>query len=269
MSKKILSVVIALVVVFAMFIPMTASAAVVTPVADAAEFNTVVDSWYVAANGGFKFNVDTWLYYGSYGITLVQSTALPTSCLTVAIYAADSDEVFAAKTQADFEAVLGETAEVFEARTIGNSDFPMYYCKTATYENYVFQAHGQKYFINFINAGDKAELAAFAEKVMASIVIADDPANVIYYVDGVEYAREAYEAGATITTIVEPTKDGYTFSGWSEIPEVMGDENVIVTGTFTANNPETGDNTAIITIGAIAVLAFVAIVASKKRATSK
>lgn len=271
MSKKILSVIVALVVVFAMFIPMTASAAVVTPVADPAEFNTVVDGWYTANNGGFKFNVGTWTYYGSYGITLVQSTTLPTNCVAVNIYAADPDEVFAAKTQADFESVLGETAEVFEARTIGNSGFPMYYCKTASYENYVFQAHGQKYFINFICASDKEGLAAFAEEVMASIVLADDPANVIYYVDGVEYARETLEAGATITPIEEPTKEGYTFSGWSEIPEVMGTKNVIVNGTFTSNtpNPETGDSTSIIVMGAVAALAFVAIIASKKRATSK
>jgi len=269
MSKKILSVVIALVVVFAMFIPMTASAAVVTPVADAADFNTVVDGWYVANNGGFKFNVGEWIYYGSYGITLIQSSTLPTNCLTVAIYPADSDDVFANKTQADFESVLGETAEVFEARTVGNSGFPMYYCKTATYENYVFQAHGQKYFINFICANDKDALAEFAAGVMDSIVIADDPVNVIYYVDGQEYAREVYEVGATITPIAEPTKEGYTFSGWSEIPEVMGEENIIVNGTFTSNNPETGDSTALIAVGSIAVLAFVAIIASKKRATSK
>lgn len=271
MSKKILSVVIALVVVFAMFIPMTASAAVVNPVSDEADFNKVVDGWYTANNGGFKFNVGEWTYYGSYGITLVQSTTLPTNCATIAIYAADSEEVFAAKTQADFETVLGETAEVFEARTIGNSEFPMYYCKTASYENYVFQAHGQKYFINFICASDKEALAAFAEEVMASIVIADDEVvagsnNVIYYVDGVEYARESYEVGAEITPIAEPTKEGFDFSGWSEIPEVMGEEDIIVNGTF---SPSTGDSTALISVGAVAVLAFVAIIASKKRATSK
>lgn len=183
MSKKILAAVVALVLVFAMFVPMTASAAVTTPVSDSANFDKVVNGWYTSKDGGFKFNVGTWTYYGQYGITLVQTSTLPTSCVAVNVYTADSDAVFEAKTQADFETVLGETAEVFQKKTVGNKGFTMYYCKTATYENYVFQANGQKYFINFINAGDKAELAAFAKGVMDSIVIADDPATVTPPID--------------------------------------------------------------------------------------
>ena len=35
--------------------------------------------------------------------------------------------------------------------------------------------------------------------------------------------------------IEEPTKEGYTFSGWSEAPETMPDEDVTVTGSFTIN----------------------------------
>ena len=38
--------------------------------------------------------------------------------------------------------------------------------------------------------------------------------------------------GETITPEEEPTKEGYTFSGWNEIPETMPAHNVIVTGTF-------------------------------------
>ena len=33
----------------------------------------------------------------------------------------------------------------------------------------------------------------------------------------------------------EPTKEGYTFSGWSEIPETMPDHDVTVTGSFIVN----------------------------------
>ena len=272
MSKKLLSVIIALVVVIATFIPMTASAAVTTPVADASEFNTVVDGWYITTDGGFKFNVGSWTYYGLYGVTLVQSTALPTNCATIAVYAADSDEVFEAKTQADFETVLGETITTFTKTTVGNARFTMYYAETANFENYVFQANGQKYFINFIYAnGDRAEFKAFAASVMETIVIADDldaplAYDVVYMVDGVEYARETYEVGAAITPIEEPTKEGFVFTGWQNVPEVMPAEEVVVTGTF---EPDTGDNTMIVVAGAALVLAFVAIVASKKRASAR
>ncbi len=59
--------------------------------------------------------------------------------------------------------------------------------------------------------------------------------DVIYIVDGEEYSRETLEYGAAIVLIEEPTKEGYTFSGWSEAPETMPDEDVTVTGTFTIN----------------------------------
>ena len=56
-----------------------------------------------------------------------------------------------------------------------------------------------------------------------------------YIVDGVEYKSYDVEYSATITPEVEPTKEGYTFSGWSEIPETMPAHDVTVTGTFSIN----------------------------------
>ena len=58
--------------------------------------------------------------------------------------------------------------------------------------------------------------------------------DLIYIVDGEEYQRFNYAYGAEITPLEEPTKDGYTFSGWSDIPATMPDEDVTVTGTFVA-----------------------------------
>ncbi len=57
-----------------------------------------------------------------------------------------------------------------------------------------------------------------------------------YMVDGVEYKTYDVEYGATITPEAEPTKEGYTFSGWSEIPETMPAHDVTVTGTFGINS---------------------------------
>ena len=57
-----------------------------------------------------------------------------------------------------------------------------------------------------------------------------------YTVDGEEYKSSEVEYGATITAEEAPTKEGYTFSGWSEIPETMPAHDVTVTGTFSINN---------------------------------
>ena len=57
-----------------------------------------------------------------------------------------------------------------------------------------------------------------------------------YMVDGTEYKSYELDYGASITPETEPTKEGYTFSGWSEIPETMPAHDVIVTGTFSINS---------------------------------
>ena len=57
--------------------------------------------------------------------------------------------------------------------------------------------------------------------------------QLVYYVDGVEYKRYELEYGATITPEPAPEKEGYTFSGWSEIPPTMPAHDVTVYGTFT------------------------------------
>ena len=56
-----------------------------------------------------------------------------------------------------------------------------------------------------------------------------------YVVDGEVYKTVQVESGKAITPEPEPTKEGYTFSGWSEIPETMPANDVTVTGSFTIN----------------------------------
>ena len=62
-----------------------------------------------------------------------------------------------------------------------------------------------------------------------------DKFKLIYKVDGSDYKSYDVEYGATISPEAAPTKEGYTFSGWSEIPKTMPAKDVTVTGTFSAN----------------------------------
>lgn len=56
-----------------------------------------------------------------------------------------------------------------------------------------------------------------------------------YVLDGKVYYTESLAEGEVITPLEEPTKEGHTFSGWSEIPGTMPADNVTITGTFTVN----------------------------------
>ena len=59
--------------------------------------------------------------------------------------------------------------------------------------------------------------------------------TVTYLVDGEVFATDSVAYGSEITLIEEPAKEGYTFSGWSEVPETMPAEDITVEGTFEVN----------------------------------
>ena len=59
-----------------------------------------------------------------------------------------------------------------------------------------------------------------------------------YMVDGEVYKTYSIEEGETIIPEPAPTKEGYTFSGWSEIPETMPDHDVVVYASFTSGIAE-------------------------------
>lgn len=54
----------------------------------------------------------------------------------------------------------------------------------------------------------------------------------IYKVDGEVVKTDSIDVDAPLSPIDEPTKEGYTFGGWSELPETMPDHDVVVTGRF-------------------------------------
>lgn len=60
--------------------------------------------------------------------------------------------------------------------------------------------------------------------------------KVTYTVDGKAYETQTYKYGEAITVVAEPKKEGYTFSGWGEVPAKMGAADVTIAGTFTAND---------------------------------
>ena len=60
--------------------------------------------------------------------------------------------------------------------------------------------------------------------------------NLVYCLDGEEYKTCTLEYGSPISPEPIPTKEGYTFSGWSEIPETMPATDVEITGTFSINS---------------------------------
>ncbi len=79
--------------------------------------------------------------------------------------------------------------------------------------------------------------------------VSENPAilyNLFYKVDGEVYKTFQLASGDAITPLAEPTKEGYKFSGWSEIPGTMPEHDFTVTGTFT--KVETVDTENVLTM---------------------
>ena len=56
-----------------------------------------------------------------------------------------------------------------------------------------------------------------------------------FIVDGKVYYTDILAHGAAVMMPDTPTKEGYTFIGWGEVPAIMPAEDVTIYGTFTAN----------------------------------
>ena len=109
-----------------------------------------------------------------------------------------------------------------------DNTFPNYNATLYVPTGYKGQYWLQQYWNNFTN------------------VVEIDASNIqytlTYLVDGEIYKTYKLKVGDTITPEAEPTKEGYTFSGWSEIPSIMPDHDVTVSGTFTKNGSGTDDD---------------------------
>lgn len=58
---------------------------------------------------------------------------------------------------------------------------------------------------------------------------------ITYLVDGEVFKTDSIARGASISVPEAPVKEGYIFSGWSEVPETMPAMDIVVTGHFEAD----------------------------------
>ena len=87
----------------------------------------------------------------------------------------------------------------------------------------------------YVPKGSVAKYQAASGWNIFSRITDKHPYKLIYYVDGEIYKEYVIEEETSITPEAGPTKEGYTFSGWSEIPETMPSKDVTITGSFSVN----------------------------------
>ena len=71
--------------------------------------------------------------------------------------------------------------------------------------------------------------------------------KLVYQVDGETFKSLEISFGSTVTPEEDPSQEGYTFSGWSEIPETMPAHDVTITGRFFLLGDANGDGVVNVT----------------------
>ena len=68
-----------------------------------------------------------------------------------------------------------------------------------------------------------------------SAVFTPNTYKVTYMIDGEEFQTADVTFGSKITTPEVPAREGYTFSGWADVPETMPAHDVTLSGSYVAN----------------------------------
>ena len=72
--------------------------------------------------------------------------------------------------------------------------------------------------------------------VSGSYTYSPDIFSAVFMIDGETYATVAVEAGEPVELPAEPFREGHTFSDWQDVPDVMPNHDIVVSGSFTVNS---------------------------------
>ena len=56
--------------------------------------------------------------------------------------------------------------------------------------------------------------------------------KVTFVIDGEVFDTKTVKYGSEITLPNPPKKDGYIFSGWTDVPDTMPAEDIVITGSY-------------------------------------
>lgn len=87
-----------------------------------------------------------------------------------------------------------------------------------------------------IKSGDATITVSSVYNINANIVITNRPFTVAYKLDDEVFTTQTYDFGSEIVAPKAPTKEGYTFDGWKDLPKTMPAEDITVSGSYTVNS---------------------------------
>ena len=100
------------------------------------------------------------------------------------------------------------------------------------------EANGDSAPGDYVITASGAEAANYQIHYVGGKLTVTEPESytLTYLLDGKEYQKFSVKYRERIVPLEDPSIEGYTFSGWSEIPTTMPAKDVTVTGSFSINS---------------------------------
>ncbi|MDE6668292.1 MAG: InlB B-repeat-containing protein, partial [Muribaculaceae bacterium] len=80
-----------------------------------------------------------------------------------------------------------------------------------------------------------ATMPAHDIEVTGSYTYSSNHFKAVFMIDGEIFETLDFESGEAVNVPAVPDKEGYTFSGWTGVPEVMPNHDITVSGSYTVN----------------------------------
>lgn len=93
--------------------------------------------------------------------------------------------------------------------------------------------------VNGVNKGTAIITASTTDgsnlSASCDIIIKSNKFEIVYLIDGEVYKKDSCLYGKKIILPEVPIKEGYTFGGWSNVPDFMAATDLIITGSYEVN----------------------------------
>ena len=150
------------------------------------------------------------------------------------------ESAFSALSKTILNIIIGNSVESIKTRAFANLDnLETVKCKATTVPNTHRTAFENSYTADYVDlyvpqeAVEAYRTTAPWKDFKSINGMAFQKYTLTYLVDHEPLETNQFEENDPITPEPAPTRDGYTFSGWSEIPSTMPANDVTVKGTFT------------------------------------
>lgn len=181
---------------------------------------TLIDRVSDNRDGELRYGLDNFMVDGSSGL-------LPEDPLHSGIYSFMVEDEAGNQTVVTFEIVITYEVVFFDEETELS--------RMTVVEGEAASTEAVPSKVGYTFAGWSEEFLQVFDNLNVYATYTINTHSISYMIDDIQYqVVNDIEYGSVIALIEAPVREGFVFSGWASVPDTMPDEDIVITGTFTA-----------------------------------